>query len=219
MGAFGGPDIVADGLVLSLDAGSERSYPGTGTTWYDLSPTNANWTLPAASVFSSGTMNYNSNRSRITPPAAWQSTTDLTIEMWYKPITGGIYTSCCETIFGRYDFRFFQIGVNLYVMIGFDNGSGTRIYQHPSISVSYDAYHHIVATRRNNRFIIWIDGVERYNTNYGTGLALWDPTEVWDISATGHTDVDVTIGRIYNRGLSDNEILQNYNAQKNRFVV
>ena len=37
MGAFGGPDIITDGLVLALDAGSERSYPGTGTTWKDLS--------------------------------------------------------------------------------------------------------------------------------------------------------------------------------------
>ena len=37
MGAFGGPDIPTNGLVLALDATSERSYPGSGTTWYDLS--------------------------------------------------------------------------------------------------------------------------------------------------------------------------------------
>ena len=87
MGTFGGPDIITDGLVLALDATSVRSYPGTGTTWYDLSETGANWTLPAASVFSSGTMNYTSNTSSLTPPTAWQSTTDLTIETWYKPNT------------------------------------------------------------------------------------------------------------------------------------
>ena len=161
-----GPDIVTDGLVLSLDAGSERSYPGTGTTWYDLSPTNADWTLPTG-VYSAGTMNYTSDRSSLTPPAAWQSTTDLTIETWYKPITGGIYTGCCDTIFGRYDFRFFQIGSSIYTMIGFTNASGGRYYQHPSFSVSYDNWHHIVGMRRDNRFIIWIDGVERNNTNFG----------------------------------------------------
>ena len=32
MGSFVGPDIVDDGLVFAIDAGSERSYPGTGTT-------------------------------------------------------------------------------------------------------------------------------------------------------------------------------------------
>ena len=38
MGAFGGPDIVTDGLVLALDAGSERSYPGTGTSPIEQKP-------------------------------------------------------------------------------------------------------------------------------------------------------------------------------------
>jgi len=37
MGFSRGPKIVTDGLVLALDAGSTKSYPGSGTTWYDLS--------------------------------------------------------------------------------------------------------------------------------------------------------------------------------------
>jgi len=36
MGAFGGPDIITDGLVFAVDAGSTRSYPGSGTTGTDL---------------------------------------------------------------------------------------------------------------------------------------------------------------------------------------
>jgi len=36
MGAFGGPDIVTDGLIFAVDAGSTRSYPGTGTVATDL---------------------------------------------------------------------------------------------------------------------------------------------------------------------------------------
>jgi len=45
MGFRRGPSIVRDGLVLALDAGSLRSYPGTGTTWSDLSTSNNNGTL------------------------------------------------------------------------------------------------------------------------------------------------------------------------------
>lgn len=37
MAVFSGPEIVNDGLVLHLDAANPRSYPGSGTTWYDLS--------------------------------------------------------------------------------------------------------------------------------------------------------------------------------------
>ena len=35
MGFYRGPQIVTSGLVMYLDAGNTKSYPGTGTTWYD----------------------------------------------------------------------------------------------------------------------------------------------------------------------------------------
>ena len=39
------PKIVTDGLVLCLDAGNPKSYPGSGTTWTDLSGQGNNGTL------------------------------------------------------------------------------------------------------------------------------------------------------------------------------
>ena len=44
-----GPRIVTDGLVLHLDAGNRKSYPGSGSTWYDLSGQDNHlyWTSPA----------------------------------------------------------------------------------------------------------------------------------------------------------------------------
>ena len=36
MGTSYGADNVTNGLILSLDAGDKNSYPGSGTTWYDL---------------------------------------------------------------------------------------------------------------------------------------------------------------------------------------
>ena len=37
MGLAHSPRIVTDGLVLALDAGNTKSYPGSGSTWKDLS--------------------------------------------------------------------------------------------------------------------------------------------------------------------------------------
>ena len=37
MSVFAGPKIVDDGLVLYLDASNEKSYPGTGSTRFDIS--------------------------------------------------------------------------------------------------------------------------------------------------------------------------------------
>ena len=48
MGTFAGPDIITDGLVLSLDAASTRSYPGSGSTWSDLSGNNFDFTIEAS---------------------------------------------------------------------------------------------------------------------------------------------------------------------------
>jgi len=45
--------IVADGLVLHLDAGNSNSYPGYGTTWYDLSDNGNNGTLMNGPTYNS----------------------------------------------------------------------------------------------------------------------------------------------------------------------
>lgn len=46
-----GGQIVTDGLLVMLDATNPVSYPGSGTTWYDLSPNNNDFTLYNSPVF------------------------------------------------------------------------------------------------------------------------------------------------------------------------
>ena len=43
--------IILDGLTLNLDVANTKSYPGSGSTWYDLSENKVNFT-------STGTVNY-----------------------------------------------------------------------------------------------------------------------------------------------------------------
>jgi hypothetical protein len=45
--------VVTTGLQLYLDAGQAASYPGTGTTWTDLSPNGRNGTLTNGPTYSS----------------------------------------------------------------------------------------------------------------------------------------------------------------------
>jgi hypothetical protein len=55
MSTYFGPEISTDGLMLCLDAGNTRSYPGTGTTWYDISGSGGtNFTINASAFNSSG---------------------------------------------------------------------------------------------------------------------------------------------------------------------
>ena len=55
MSSYYGPEISTDGLALLLDAGNTRSYPGTGTTWFDISGSGGtNFTINASAYNSSG---------------------------------------------------------------------------------------------------------------------------------------------------------------------
>ena len=59
MGTAYNASVVKDGLVLYLDAANPKSYPGTGTTWYDLSgngrhATKAGSQSPTYPLFSNG---------------------------------------------------------------------------------------------------------------------------------------------------------------------
>lgn len=187
-----------------------------GSTWYNTSVSSPNTSLPAANTFSNGFMMYNNNYSTIGTVGGGQYET--TMECWFYVPSGGSYTGCCETIFGKYWFRTFLIGQSLYTMIGFANPDGSyNTYQHPAYTISYDGWHHAIGMRRNDRYIIWIDGTEMYNGSFGSGLQLYDPSGTWYISASSHPNIKVASARVYNRGLSDNDILQNYKATKTRF--
>jgi hypothetical protein len=58
VGVFAGPDIVESGLVLALDAGNSKSYPGSGATWTDLSGNGNNGTLVNGVGYNSGNGGY-----------------------------------------------------------------------------------------------------------------------------------------------------------------
>ena len=51
MGLSHSPKIVTDGLVVCLDAANKRSYPGSGTTWTDLSGNGNNGTLVNGPIY------------------------------------------------------------------------------------------------------------------------------------------------------------------------
>lgn len=216
------PSIPTSGLLVALDAASVKSNPQTGTTWYDLSGNGNHFTVPAESNASSLINLSNTQASRGILNGT-SNTSESTFDTWFYIGSNGTYTGCCDTLFGSYWFRTFIIGQSLYTMIGFMNSSGayTR-YQHPAYSVDYNRWHHTVGMRRGGRYIIWLNGQEVYNTDYGAGEFLWNfggGNGSWYIGGTRHPDFKVGAARVWNRGLSDDEILQMFNSQRNRFGV
>ena len=55
--------LVTDGLVLALDAANTVSYPGSGTTWTDLSGNGNNGDIKSGVSYSNNSFNFTLNSS------------------------------------------------------------------------------------------------------------------------------------------------------------
>jgi hypothetical protein len=83
--------IVQSGLVLNLDAGVSSSYPGSGTTWTDLSGNGNNGTLVNGPTFSSdngGNIVFDGVDDHITTPLTMgdviSNTNKITATTWFR---------------------------------------------------------------------------------------------------------------------------------------
>ncbi len=47
-----GPKVVTEGLIAYLDAANTKSYPGSGTTWYDLTKNENHGTISSGEFVS-----------------------------------------------------------------------------------------------------------------------------------------------------------------------
>lgn len=90
-----GASVVREGLVLHLDAASMKSYPGSGTTWSDLSGNGNNGTLVNGVGYSSennGTFTFDGLDDYAVSTGGYHNNISLTISLWFKPtntISGG----------------------------------------------------------------------------------------------------------------------------------
>ena len=76
--------IVMDGLKLWLDASNPLSYPGTGTTWYDLSGNGNDGTMLNGVTPLSNAMQFDGVNDYVTAPVLVPSRT-YTVSFWINP--------------------------------------------------------------------------------------------------------------------------------------
>ena len=93
------PGIITSGLTVNLDANDGTSYPGTGTTWFDISGNGYDSTLYNGPVFNSGTPDYfqfdGVNDYGDLPTGTFGSNTgDFTYGGWINPTTSGTEQIC-----------------------------------------------------------------------------------------------------------------------------
>jgi hypothetical protein len=80
-----GAGIATSGLILYLDAGLSSSYPGTGTTWTDLSTSGNNGTLTNGPTFDSGdggSILFDGTNDYVSLPLITAAITNVTLQCW-----------------------------------------------------------------------------------------------------------------------------------------
>ena len=238
MGISGGPDLIQDGLVLCLDASDKNSYPGSGTTWYDVVSTN-NGTLTNGPTFNSGSggsIVFDGSDDYILGPSATNlifGTGSFTLNAWFKT-----NTSTRRTILSRFDYDgtgtiergyYIDILASGKIRTAFEtNGSNYRIAD-STTSVNTNVYFYVTVTRTNATTInVYINGAfETSNTitlgtpsNIDAVTAPFSIARRNDYQTPGFSNYfigNIPSAQIYNRALSASEIAQNYNSQKSRF--
>ena len=212
-----GPDIVQNGLVAVFDAGSTRSYPGTGSTWYNLIGT-VNGTLSATSIgtTTAGTMTFDGVDDTINIPLASLASTDFTVigvtqrtsSATIGRLIAGRLNNWLLGQWSSYMRQYFAAGW----VTGFGAGGG---------ATTDDLQTHIWCGTGDisaDTYKFRDDNVE-YTTNTTAGSQgpsgfLLGNYFAGSEYATG----TITVLLVYNRVLTDAEIDQNFNAQKNRFL-
>jgi hypothetical protein len=220
--------IVTNGLVLHLDAGDSASYPGSGTTWTDLSGNGNDGTLVNGVGYDSnngGSLSFNGSNQYITcGNIPTIGTGDFAIDCWvYLPnvtptacwraivtIGNGFQTAGAITLYAPRD----SPPVNTTVAIlnnVIPTISGTS-------NVNNSVWHHIVLTRLSNNLSIYVDAVLEASTSNTTNITQTPVTIGRDINC-GSTYYQGNIAQvaIYNKALTPSEVTQNFDALKGRY--
>ena len=202
-----GPDIVQDGLVAVFDAGSTRSYPGTGSTWYNLVAGASDATLSATSIgtTASGVMTFDGIDDKITFGLNLITSDYTVIGVAQRPTsnTGRLISANNNWLLGHWSTgsrKHYAVG---WVCTNTYNDANTHIFCATG-DIFADTYK-------------FLDDNVDYTTSSTGGSAGPNGFSLGNLNSSEWGVGTITLLLIYNRVLTDAEIDQNFNAQRTRF--
>ena len=235
MGISGGPDMIQDGLVLSLDASDRNSYVSGSATWIDLSGNNNTNTLFGTPTFSStfngglvlnGTSQYTTaSDSTSLRPASFS------IDTWFRPTSfSGFNTIVVKPVNGpswtppflSYMIRLNNTGTTLECST---NTGGTYRNLSPSYTFLANTTYNVSFTLNSSTgaAVAYLNGAVLSSTTFTAGAISYSTPPVIVGASYGGSPVgeyfagSIYSVKIYNTILSATEVAQNYNAQRSRF--
>jgi hypothetical protein len=243
MGVNYNPSIVTNDLVLALDAGNPKSYPGTGTAWTDLSGLGNNATMFGTVPYAVDTAAC-FDFATTTGASSGSSTLGFTFASNMIPTTGSFTLSCWiknppalsqiglfSNAGGADGYRFGIGTTGVYTLM---SGAGAVGYSEPStnflstlssalwynVSMVYDRAG--TFSSGTPQWQLYLNGKLQGTTNMGTpqttAFTSVAPGLVRSACCSLYTGKLSTFSA-YSRALSAAEVLQNFTAVSGRYGV
>ena len=221
---FTGPNIVTEGLVLALDAGNKKSYPGSGTTWTDLSGQGNNGTLQNGPTFDSGnngSIVFDGVNDYISIESISLNSANITAISWVY--LNSFYESQNSTIGIHIDggtnggFRVYAKSSLTGVWMRYSNGNATSISSNNTLPLNKWFQITFISDGQTGKIYlnenVFLSGTFS-NTPVNVNGSAW----ISRFSGGGYYLVgNTSTSLLYNRALTPQEVQQNYNATKSRF--
>lgn len=212
--------ITSDGLALHLDAGNLSSYIGSGTAWKDLSGNSSDATLSNVTYNTAGYFVFNGTNSYVNFNANIGSPSVITVEMWAKPI------ALAGMLFGFNVYDVWTTSSNM----GFNTSAGDQ-FGIPSSQVTalgiLNKWKHFVFVMNQGTTVgnkIYVNGVNqimslntgavRSGASFNSGVGR---ISSWSYDLSWLMNMQVGNFRVYKRELTQQEISDNFDAERARF--
>lgn len=219
------PKIVTNSFHIYVDPKDSNCYSGSGTSILDLSGNNRNMLLTNGTTVSDGNFQLDGANDYIYYAYGgifdWTAI-PWTVMFWVKP-TDFTYPSVIDLIVaGNGHFRFDILNNGIQVLFRTPGGASTSLVSQ-SATINVGEWYHCAFTRFGTTFKSYLNGDlggTNINTNFtnSTGMSQIRIGYSADFDGVDRT-FEGSVGpvTIYERDLNNQEILQNFNAQKSRF--
>ncbi len=215
--------VIDSSLVLYLDAANSRSYPGSGTTWTDLSGNGNAGILTNGPTFSSsnqGSIVFDGTNDYVTCGVSSSinaASSAFTWSCWFK--SNSIATE--QLLFSTVNASAtngFQIEIYQSKMLMAVYPAGTWAFANTTLSSN--TWYHLCVTYSGGSITYYLNGVSDGTTSR-TFTASNGPTYIssWAYSAGYFVNGYISSVLFYNTALTASKISQNFNALRGRYGV
>ena len=228
MGVSYNTKIVTSGLVLALDAANRKSYPGSGTTWNDLSGINSSGELVNSPTYNSSNLGYFqfvTDDYVIIPNNTALDTQTPTVEVWVKTNATNQNGFWFEKGTVNSQYSLFQEGGNIRWRMNI--GGITQLSTITSTYIDTANWYQVVGTYTSGTRRLYINGV-LVSSDTQTGTIATNAGGMSIGAYGGYTGAggrsyfyngNEAVCRVYNRALSSDEVSQNFNALRGRYGI